>query len=127
LAVKHLLRPDMNVSTFNERYSLFGGIPRHVFMSDSFTDELLKRQDRAIFELTNHQIEMIGRGLVTAVGSFGPGQPKSTLLAIELDSNDNGRFTKERAILVSDAVKDKLYSEGAKRQDESAHGDFDQA
>jgi hypothetical protein len=133
-AVKYILQPDMDDPSLKERYRLFGGVPRNVFSTDNAL-VLLKLQDEAVAALTSTQAQRIAEGRMAVVGTFGKTQPRSSVLAYDLAPNDNGTFTEYRTILVSSAVKDKVYSTHAgalwtfmmQQEDASVRGYFLQA
>jgi hypothetical protein len=53
-AVKYILGPNMSDSTLDERYRLFGGVPRNVFEKKDIR-ELIQKQDLAVAALTADQ------------------------------------------------------------------------
>jgi hypothetical protein len=112
-AVKYILGPNMSDSTLNERVYHFGGVPRNVF-EESLLIPLLEKQKTAVRALTATQAQSIAEGQVDIVGTFGEkNQTWRSLVAFDLAPNDNGTFTKPRAIFVSPAVKDHVYGKHA--------------
>jgi hypothetical protein len=129
-AVKDILQPDMNDSTLNENYRLFGGVPGEVF-APHHDYAFSIHQDGAVRDLTPLEVELIGQGRMHVEGRFNSFRAKNTLMVYDLAPDDNGRFIKWRCVLVSDAIKDKVYAEHAGKlwntmlkQEDAATRDF---
>jgi hypothetical protein len=93
-----ILGRKMSENCFNERYRLFGGVPRHVFASQGCALQWLARQNHALNELTPDEVKQIGTDKLNALNSFSTGQLRSTLLGYVLSSEDNGTFRKTRVV-----------------------------
>jgi hypothetical protein len=111
-AVKYILGPNMSDSTLNERLCQFGGVPRNVF-EESRLIPLLEQQKTAVRALTAAQAQSIAEGYVDFLSTFKEDQPKSAVAAFDLAPDDNGTFTKPRAVLVSPYIKDQVYARHA--------------
>jgi hypothetical protein len=96
LAVKDILRPDMDEEAFFERLRQFGNVPGRIFCSDAEAKKFLDDQKRALDALTYPEVLEILKGTFDGVGSFRPGLPKSAFLTLS-------PISKDRSIPESDA------------------------
>jgi hypothetical protein len=124
--------PEIPNSTFTERYRLFGGVPRYVFAPEILVSALIYGQNGALNMLQQSEIEAIVQCRRVSVGTFCNGRAKSDLMACEVDSSINGMFAEYRTTLVSENVRDQLYSAHAgmlwsiimKQKEASVSGSF---
>jgi hypothetical protein len=86
------------------RYRQVGGVPRKVFSPD--LREMLDAQDRAIRVLNAKQVISIASKCMDALGSFAPGEPKSSLIGYETGDTD---FSTANISIISPLVAEKIY------------------
>lgn len=102
IGARAILGPNIDVE---ERYRMFGGVPRMVFMTDDFEDDLLL-QTRAVRRLTSDQAQKIVYGEAPEVDTLVSSQPKSELIGIMSDSGD--KFRSCRVEEISPLVAEKI-------------------
>ena len=98
-----------------DRYRQVGGVPRHVFASDSSFKKTLVLQDDALHMLTEEYAVRIAKGELDAVESMSRGQPKSALIGYQVFESDTGPFEKKEVVVISALVAEKVYSKFMKK------------
>jgi Retrotransposon hot spot protein len=75
-----------------DRYRIFGGVPRHIFGSQSSREKMLFSQDKAISALTTNQVKLLFEKGSRWIDSFQNNQPTSIVMQYKssIDSNTFG-------------------------------------
>jgi hypothetical protein len=102
-----ILRPDMTDKTVEDRFLMFGGVPRHVFGTRD-DDALLLAQKGAVEVLTADQATCIAYTPEDLAFDYFDASTRSALLAIQQEEDDDGSFEKAKLTFVSSLVYRKV-------------------
>jgi hypothetical protein len=94
-----ILRPDMTDKTVEDRFLMFGGVPRHVFEDDDDV-ALLRNQNNAVKLLAADQANSVAYAPEDLVFDYFSSTTQSALLAIQLQ-DDDGSFRNAMLTFVS--------------------------
>jgi hypothetical protein len=97
----------MSQDVVEERYRMFGGVPRMVFMTDK-VERQLSLQKQAVRSLTCEQAAKIVYGDASHVQTMASSQPKSALIGMFSDSKKD--FESFRVEVISPLVAEKICS-----------------
>jgi hypothetical protein len=106
VAAQPILGPALDADMVRARFRLFGGIPRLVFVSNDELQNKIREQDLGLRQLMWKEVAMIAEGSMDGMNSFASGEPKSLLMGFSSEGNS---FSSNRADLLSDGIRDKLY------------------
>jgi len=96
-----------------DRYRQVGGVPRHLFADTEEYQNILETQVNAleaVEAIEPWQALRIASGKMDPIGHMDNGTPKSAVIGIELGDSEYGRFVRDKAVPISTAVAEKLYS-----------------
>ena len=93
-----------------DRYRQVGGVPRHLFADTEEYQNILETQDNAVEAIESNHVPRIVSGQMDPIGHLNGGVPKSAAIGIALDQNDHGTFTKRKAVPVSAAVAEMVFT-----------------
>jgi hypothetical protein len=102
LFARPILRPDMTYKTVEDRFLMFGGVPRHVFGTKDAA--LLRNQKGAVKVLTADQANSVAYTPEDLVFDFFSSTTKSALLAIQLQGDDDGSFENAKYCCLSESI-----------------------
>jgi hypothetical protein len=109
IIARNEFKGKLAVEVINERYRLFGGVPRNIFVSEKKLVKKLDKQNEAIQILSDKQVVVIAKGQMTVVGDFGEDAPKGVLMGFSSTETDFGTTSMNKFIL-SPAIAEKVYS-----------------
>ena len=93
-----------------DRYRQVGGVPRNLFADTEEYQNILETQDNAVEAIESNYVPRIVSGTMDPIGHLNGGVPKSAAIGIALDQNDHGTFTKRKAVPVSAAVAEMVFT-----------------
>jgi hypothetical protein len=96
LQARLVLGSTVTAGEVEDRYGRVGGVPRHIFASDTSFEDALRRQDTAVKLLTAQQVKAVSvKFAVEAIveDTFEPSQPKSALIGYRISADDKGAFS----------------------------------
>lgn len=97
-----------------KRFEIVGGVPRHIFTTQGELENIKAEQADALTQLTPDQVMNIVTNKIVDVDNMRNDQPKSILMGYRLAEDDNGTFSKRRAVLVSSHVEQEIIFKHAK-------------
>ena len=101
--------PALTVAEVEDRFRLFGGVPRHVFSDDQDFRASSQSQDDAISALTAVQAEQIVKGEMDDVGSFSRNPPKTAIVGYaKIWTPEEIPFSSRQVEIVSPLVAEKI-------------------
>ena len=92
-----------------ERYRQVGGVPRHLFETESDYNDTLQLQARAVKAVNSEQAMDIVSGEIDTDGLLDSKSPKSAVIGIELADNDHGAFTERKAVPISAVAAEQVF------------------
>lgn len=76
-------RTNLQAEEVKRRYTVVGGVPRHVFCDEGGYKEVIRVQHSALAHLSAERAQKFAMGLDSPVGSLTNDQPKSALLGFD--------------------------------------------
>jgi hypothetical protein len=109
LLARNQFKGDLAEEFIYERYRLFGGVPRNVFVSETKLSDRLKKQMASILKISETHVKDIVLGQMDVVGNFATNAPKGDLLGFNSTREDFGRSEMD-IFLLSSAIAEKVHS-----------------
>ena len=107
--LKYFSPASLSEQQLVDRYRQVGGVPRHLFAEEDTYRRILTDQKQAVGKVTPEHAKSIVIGDMDTVGLLDSRSPKSTVIGIALADNDDGTFTKEKAVPLSTAVAELVF------------------
>ena len=93
VAARQLFDRSLSKPAITKRYEEVGGIPRHVFQSNTQFLATLQSQKNAINQLTEEQVQQLTLDDVNSAQTFGTNQPKSVIMVYKCPNRNFEDFT----------------------------------
>jgi hypothetical protein len=109
LAARPYIRNDFSDDDVHQRYYLFGGVPRNVFIAKERVNSILASQVEASNTLTPQQLTKIAKTGYNAVSTFSELQPRSAILGYGRSGLDYIDYTKINVVPISEKVIETIF------------------
>ena len=93
-----------------ERYRQLGGVPANLFADKDYCQDIVASQDCVAEEVESAEALRIVSGKLDVLGNLKCGYSKSYVIGIDVADDDLGTFAKRKAVPISTAIAEKLYS-----------------